>query len=60
MKTVKFSDYEEQIIQAGVARHFKEARAAVIKAEIEKRISISNVNPESYKLTRDDLAMIVD
>ena len=53
MKESKFSEYEEKIIQAGVERHFKEARAEKIKAEIARRISTSE--PKSYQLTKDDL-----
>ncbi len=58
MKESRFSEYEEQLIQAGVTRHFKEARAAAIKAEINKRISQSNLRAESYKITKEDLAAI--
>lgn len=55
MKEPKFSEYEEEIIQAGVDRYFKEARAEKIKAEIAKRISTSE--QRSCQITKDDLML---
>ena len=57
MKEKKFSEYEESLIEEGVKRYFKEARAAAIRSEIEKRITNAKYTSETYQLTQEDLPL---
>lgn len=55
MGKINFTPDEEEIIQAGVVQHFKNMRAAEIKAEIDRRIASMSPNEIDCRLTKKDI-----